>query len=284
LPERSRWDNEIFNSKFYAFLREVRQRPEQLHRFDAVSPEAGVHITYDPARRGTLGSNHLVYTVATAIDKNPVYTALKKKGDQLKATGYDGLSGIFLCDGRCQMLSAQPHFSSFSVDEVIRYSLRQFESVWFVIVFGAKQANSQMAVHAKLHLNQKKKGHDFSRLNEVASAICQSIPEPQWSPYNAIYRVKAQDLTGRYYGGLTHGGNVKMSAREMLEVLAGVKTVGEFEKNYRLTPSSNPFRRMLEQGRLIANVTVERIPGRDDDEVTIEFGDPDAAVAPFRVP
>jgi hypothetical protein len=39
---------------------------------------------------------------------------------------------------------------------------------------------------------------------------------------------------------------------------------------------------MLQEGRLISKVTVEHLPDKDDDVVTIEFGAPDAAVAPFR--
>ena len=75
-----------------------------------------------------------------------------------------------------------------------------------------------------------------------------------------------------------------MSARQMLEILAGVKSVTEFEQSYDLKPDQNPFKRMLERGRLISKVTIEHIPERDDDKVTIEFGPPDAAIAAFRIP
>ncbi len=76
---------------------------------------------------------------------------------------------------------------------------------------------------------------------------------------------------------------MKMSARELLEILAGVKTVAQFQENYGLDERSNPFRQMLREGRLISKVTVERRPEEDDDTVTIEFGKPDAAIAPFRI-
>ena len=283
LPSRSRWNDEIFNSTFRDFLRGVRDQPEQVRRFDAISEDAGVHIAYDPRRRGTFGTNHLLYTIATSLDRNPVYTALKAKGDQLKATDYRGMRGVVLCDGGCQMLSAYPHWSSFTVDDVIRNFLRQFDSVWFVLVLAGKDVNSHPAIQPKLYLSQNKRHHDFSLVTQILEGICKGLPELQFSPYNARYRIKAKDLTGRYYGVLQHGGSVKMSARELLEILAGVKSVSDFEKNYRLTPDSNPFRRMLAQGRLIKRVSVEHIPERDDDEVTIEFGEPDAAVAAFRV-
>ena len=76
---------------------------------------------------------------------------------------------------------------------------------------------------------------------------------------------------------------MKMSGREMLEILAGAKTVAEFEQNYGIKAGTNRFKQMLEAGRLITKVTIEHIPEKDDDEITIEFGKPDSAVAPFRL-
>jgi hypothetical protein len=78
------------------------------------------------------------------------------------------------------------------------------------------------------------------------------------------------------------GGNVKMSARLLLELLAGTKTIQEFEAGYDFQRGQNPFHRMLAEGRLISNVTVEHRPKQDDDTVIIDFGEPDPAVSPFR--
>jgi hypothetical protein len=78
------------------------------------------------------------------------------------------------------------------------------------------------------------------------------------------------------------GGHVKMSARMLLELLAGTKTLEEFEEDYSLEKNGNPFRRMLDQGRLISEVTVEHQPDKDDDLITIRFGMPDPAVSPFH--
>jgi hypothetical protein len=91
-------------------------------------------------------------------------------------------------------------------------------------------------------------------------------------------------MFGRYFGKLITGGNMKMSLRELQELLAGVKTIEEFEDDYAMAPQSNLFRTMLSEGRLISKVTVEHRPEEDDDTVTIEFGDADAAVGPFRLP
>src|ERR1700735_5201086 len=152
LPERNKWNSEIFNSHFSTFLSDIQRQPEQPHEFDAVSPSTGVHIKYDPKRRGFSGGSHLAFTLATALDQNPAYNALKKKGDQIKRARYDGIAGIFLCDGACQMISSSPSVSSYSVDEVIHHFFLHVDSVWFVAVFSVKETNSQISVQTKLHL------------------------------------------------------------------------------------------------------------------------------------
>ena len=52
----------------------------------------------------------------------------------------------------------------------------------------------------------------------------------------SILMNKAKNMSGTYYGHLTTGGNVEMSLRELQEILAGAKTVSQFEQNYRLGP------------------------------------------------
>ncbi len=120
-------------------------------------------------------------------------------------------------------------------------------------------------VEVKLHLNPKWKT-DFAPLKQVLAKIHRLLPEAQYTPENAMRHLRSENgKFGRYFGKLITGGNMKMSLREFQELLAGVKTIEE-------------------QGRLISKVTVERCPEKDDDTVTIEFGDADAAVGPFRLP
>lgn len=284
LPPRSRWRESLFNAAFGAFLRDVKTEPEKKHAYDAVSPGVGVHISYDPAKRGFSGGSHMVYTLSPSIQGNPVYAALKSKGDQIKKAGYAGPAGVFVCDGDCNLLTANPpSWSSFSVHDIVQEICRQFDSIWFVVVLGIGADGTRLSIKPKIYLSAKKRGYDFSRLLETLRAICASFPEVRNTPINAKHQIKSKRVSGRYYGRLTQGGNVEMSAREMLEILAGTKPVSDFEQNYGMTTDANPFKRMLREGRLISKVTVERIPGRDDDKVTIEFGPPDPAVSKFRV-
>jgi len=90
-------------------------------------------------------------------------------------------------------------------------------------------------------------------------------------------------LCGRYIGELQMGGSVKISARQLLEFLAGKQSIEDFTKDLASDRLPNPFHQMLEQGRLISSVTIEHHPENDDDTAIIEFGPPDPAVSPFRI-
>jgi hypothetical protein len=229
------------------------------------------------------------FTAANVIDQNPVYNALKAKGDQLKAAGHLGITGIFICDGGSQILrSTTTHWASFTVEEIIRYFLRQFASVSFVTTLVVRETHwstwhdRKRSVEAKLYLNPRLK-IDSTALAQTIAKMHASLPLPQCTPENAMYELRSTNgMCGRHIGEIQMGGNIKMSARLLLELLAGTKTIQEFEADYTLQPGQNPFHQMLAQGRLISKVTVEHHPEQDDDMVTLEFGEPDPAVSSFR--
>src|SRR5260370_37528177 len=81
LPNRAEFNDKIFNTGFFALLRSVRTVSEQRHRFDVVTADTSVHFTFEPSRSGTSSGGHPSFTFASIIDQNPVYNALKAKGD-----------------------------------------------------------------------------------------------------------------------------------------------------------------------------------------------------------
>jgi hypothetical protein len=54
-------------------------RPEQRNEFNVVSTDAGIHIIYDPARRGSYGTSHLAFALATSKTRNPAYIAEQER-------------------------------------------------------------------------------------------------------------------------------------------------------------------------------------------------------------
>jgi hypothetical protein len=121
-------------------------------------------------------------------------------------------------------------------------------------------------------------------LSQIVAKMHASLPQPQTTPENAMYDLKAGDgMWGRHIGEIQMGGNIKISARTLLELLAGTKTIQQFEADYKFRSAENPFRRMLAQGRLLSSVTIEHRPEQDDDIATLQFGQPDPAISRFRV-
>lgn len=87
--------------------------------------------------------------------------------------------------------------------------------------------------------------------------------------------------------------SLTMSSRLLMEVLAGKRSMAEVHKLQRWRFKSDPpndrdtlnqFELWLDEGRLPTAITVEADPEGTDDWVTFEFGEPDAAISPFRIP
>lgn len=183
------------------------------------------------------------------------------------------------------MRSTTRGWQAYSVEEIIRLFFRQFDSVAFVVIFVVRERSSlgsdrQIFIEYKLYLNPKQALENVP-LTEMFRELHQLLPEPQFTPENILRRLRARNTAGRYYRKIIMDGTVKMSARLLSEVLAGRTTVQDF---YPMKAGECPFTRMLAEGRLIKQVTVEPHPDEDDDTVTIEFGKPDPAISQFRLP
>lgn len=288
LPKISEFHAKIFNAEFRVFMQSVRENPSFPLQYDIKQDDTVVTFSYNPARRGFGGGSHPSFDIATVIDSNPVYNALSAKAEQLKGSGFAGVKGIFLCDAGCRVLHAASGGSaSYSIDEVIWHFLRQHQSISFISILTVESGNSgrvsDVYIKPTLYVNPKLQ-IESAELEAVARRIATQLPRPEQSPVNAMYHLKGRDgMVGRHLGTLSHGGSIEMSARMLLEILAGRMTIQDFEREYGMKPEENPFRRMLAQGRLLKNLSVQANSDKDDDRVVLSFGEPDAAVSPFTV-
>jgi hypothetical protein len=198
------------------------------------------------------------------------------------------MKGVLLCDAGCWSLHQRSsNWEFYGIDEVITHFLRQTQTVSFVVVLIVEDEHPafgqsmRQIITPKLYVNgcatPRKKA-----LERFVERVVSQLPCPEQNPKNAMSQMKRKDgMTGRHLGTLTHGGSIEMSARMLLEILAGQLTIDDFERNYRMKNIENPFKIKLKQGRLIDKITIEQHPGKDDDRVTIRFGKIDAAIAPF---
>jgi hypothetical protein len=108
---------------------------------------------------------------------------------------------------------------------------------------------------------------------------------------NAYIQCREHGYRHNYYGGGQLSRNfVKISARTVLELLAGRKTISEINQVHGWCANAaqrgemlNPFERRLREGRMVTRIGVEAAEDEPDDGLTIEFGEPDPAISPFLV-
>jgi hypothetical protein len=258
----------------------------------------GVEFTLTYAEGQQYGGGHYPsYTAAQSPRRNPVYTALKSKIDQLKKSKATDPLGIFLCDGGCSLLAkAGPQPQQVSLDHVIGEFFRQNSSIAFVVIL----VFPQMYVEAFTGLVKEVKitGRVYSNpraanpvpgktLIELLNRGLAALPQPVARPHDALHWIARSDAhEGQTIETFTQGGTMfKMSARKLQEILSGKITVQEYFAGYD-TPGKkmeNPFRRALERGLTMDAINLAKNPDIDDDLIEIRFGPPDPAISRFKV-
>ena len=308
MPGEPRFEQVIFkNVGFTRFLAEIKRRPDKWRQYRFDMP-INLTITYDP-RQTSAGMRHFNYKQANLLEWNPVYTALRTKYEQLKESNYSGLRGIILCDGGSDLFH---HFegdfgTTYGVDQIVRHFLKAEkikEVIGFVITITAESRQSTRyslphiidpipayAVEIKLHVSQTA---DAARrdLDSLVEKLRGKFPLAVTHAANAMdwNNCELRHEGVSFEGGLSVSDDeVQLSARSLLKLLAGKISLTEFQETHGFSASaisssstSNPFEEMLNEGRLIRNVTVQKFEDEDDDYITFVFGEPDPAVSKFK--
>jgi hypothetical protein len=118
------------------------------------------------------------------------------------------------------------------------------------------------------------------------------FPKPIQMPINAALRAREHGFGWGHHGGYTMSGErLKVSAREVLEILAGRTTVQEInQRDDQLrggAPTADSVPRLVEsylsRGQLPTSVRIIKTDENDNDDwIEFEFGSPDPAISPFR--
>jgi len=270
------------------FFDAIRASPESRASHVLQPEKLGISVTYDP-RQPYMGGSYPSYTVVYSLTRNPVYNTLKRKADQLKKTGFAGCKGIILCDGGCDLLREKYRGStSFLLPDVVNEFLRQQTSIAFVLVvtFAESQPMRSRRRDVRLWVRPFCR-QSFVTDNAVLAAAlgdaAMRLPQPVENAINAFHLLQSKERKmGRREGSLTlTGDSIEISARSLLEMLAGQITPDQFFAGF--SSNRNEFSEMLRKGRLIDAITIrEGSPDLDDDLVTLHFSPPDPAVTKFR--
>lgn len=273
---------------------DVKQWPLSFAADDEV---AGFRLTIaeGPYSTGSYGC----YAPPTVVDVNPLYHKLKEKAEQ-QLRDVAEIVGIIACDGNCAALISDKRHGVVGTDQIVQHFLKNFPHIDFVMVLTIKSERMSWMQGGKEKLALQHciwtRPDIPSRLNEVLSELAAGLPTPINSAINGAHRA-SEDGYGRGHGvfGMSPPAGIKIGARHLMELLAGRRTVEQFnqEMNFRCsvipmnsverTMFPNPFESALASGRLPTRITVEETGENGRDNVLhIEFGEPDPAVSPFR--
>ncbi|SEP71924.1 hypothetical protein SAMN04488038_101281 [Solimonas aquatica] len=276
------------------FFRRIQASSSNSDSLRLTADGADITVTFQRGKR-FFGASYTPVTGIHALTNNVLWNALQLKAKKLKASGAP-TAGIIVCDGGCDFLRAnQIRPPSPSEADIFREFLRRTEWVAFVAVVGAEESAPNVFGGSTTHrINARWYVRSDARYEEIEKVVGRAVGLLPTPAFNTATAFLNQNGNGFGQGSMGYSSvsekSIRISARSLQRLLAGELTVEGFEGAHRWRrelpndprPFPNPFSRKLRQGQLIERVDVERGPG-DDDLVTFHFGEPDPALAPFRV-
>jgi len=283
---------QMLRTHLVPFFREIKEGGHDKLSRTFSEPDLRITVSYDRHQR-YMSSNFRSYNQARSVDQNPLRRRLAIKASQLK--GVEGLAGIIVCDGGCSLLSgAGRDMDAFSADDIIRKFLRSSTSIDFVYTITARRGYA-------LRADCSFEGQGWTRdptakplVESIMRSMLANLPPPIFDAKNAAIQAeqKTLDFGSRADFSFAINGekimSVSISARRLLEILAGKHSPSDIDTicGKPIEPDipgfPNPFSTALAKGQLIKEIQIEPIGGKDDDHITIIFGEPDPAAAPFR--
>ncbi len=297
LPSRNKLVDFVENVILPTF-RDQLSAGAQVLRISINDDEVGIDVVVDPSKSPYSSYSFAAYDVPTIKDRNPLYNALKSKAEQLRAA--PGVKGIILGDGDCAALSERdPSSRSFTAEAIAGELLRQYSSIDFVLMLTIREdrqpwfstTRPKRWVHPILVCQRDSAISE--KLEAVFQAMLGAFPRPINMPVNGARRAREAHYEMGYHGaGELNKTRIRISSRELIEVLAGLRTLDDngarnVEAARRLQSRPNAtkaaFFQQLWEGRLPTRIDVEKTDeNENDDWVTFEFGDADPSIAPFK--
>ncbi len=261
--------------------------------------DVGLDITIDPTKSPYSSGGFASYDAPKIKDRNPLYSALKAKAEQLR--GADGITGVIVGDGDCVALSGRSaNWDEVSTTQIVADFFRQFSSIDFVLLLSVRERRNGWASYPPpVHQNDVKlfvrEGHDArSELNTLFRAMMENFPKPAMMPVNGALRARENDYYLGHHGGYSMFGSnvVRLGLREFTEIFAGLRTLQDNGAKYVEAARKLPQEPNHLQATVLRNLMAGRLPeaikiiktGEDDsdDWVEIRFGESDPAIAPLR--
>lgn len=226
---------------------------------------------------------------AYSLKDNPLYEVLTEKAQQLVSPGFTGLRCVIVAGAGSRMLRDQESMmrthGTVTARQVVEHFLQEAaEAVDVVLLLSPYRNNLNVYRQDPIRwcfTGFARPGLELS--DSGVKKLAASLPPARFEGYQArvLHQQAAfrHDACGWYVGTTIKSGSphmtIKISARALLDLLAGRITVEKFQHFTGLDEKSgmpNIFKHRLEQGDILSDVKIE--PGgvdEDDDWLVIEL-------------
>lgn len=298
LPPRGKLQ-EFVNQTIVPKLREQMAAGTFPLHIEIDDEDVSLDITIDPTKPPYSSVSFAAYDIPKIKDRNPLYRALKAKGEQLR--GARGITGVIVGDGDCVALSSRSAgWDTVSTRQIVAEFFRQFSSIDFVLLLSVREkGHGWLPYPPPVRQNEAslfvREGCEAGpKLNTLFHAMVEHFPKPAMMPVNGALRAREDDYDLGHHGGYSMSGSgaVRLGLREFTEIFAGLRSLQDngfkhVEAARKLPQESNQLQaivlRNLKAGRLPESIEIIKTGEDDNDDwVEIRFGGVDPAIAPLR--
>lgn len=226
--------------------------------------------------------------VAQSLTDNPLYEALCRKRSQLRGLALNERRVLFVSDRGSTLLRNVGGIrwpDAISGEDIIRHFLRIDDVIDVICVLSPKRQSTNpidprfRSIAWKLSLFSKSTCVDL--INQDAfDAIRRHLPVPRFGGYQAnslqLQRLYSPKARGWYHAvSFSYNnmeGEMRISARAFLDLLAGRISYETFCHLTGLTQQENMFRKLLDSGNVVSSISFHPSGiDEDDDEIVIHF-------------
>ena len=267
----------------------IKNNPSKLFKKIFNSKDISIHITYTPNQEFS-HIDYRSYNTPYSLTKNPLLNRLKNKNEQIKKSKYEGVAGVFVCDGDCSLLNRNDSgLEEYSKERIIDYFFRNNTTLSFVIVVSIDEqynpidGKRNIRFKHNLYENQYSKRPSSKELKNILDLTMQILPNPQCSIINAINHMNRNKNKGRsLYGGLELSANrIKLPSRMITEFFAGRINYDKLNDDYKRMINEF-FDRQIKSGGMIDSIDIEKCSTSDDDWVIINYNTNDPAISKYK--
>lgn len=195
IPRRENLHSDIFNAAFAEYVKHIVAEPGVARAYTLKTQELDVVIEYHPKQNG-FEFHGAAFDIHPPMKQNPLLHALKRKAKKLKEAEYNGVKGIFICDGGSSMFYfRRSDVLHHGAERVVEDFLRQSETVSFVllvtveVIFDPFPNRIGHKVVTELYLNDKLTILS-DEMRDTLNSLDQLFPVPQVDARSAVSNIK----------------------------------------------------------------------------------------------